>query len=416
MKDSQPPSDAPRGPGPTLLPVWRLALPAAPRPLLLRRDRPFDTEAPSVDVADVLRYVATARVTLRGPLALEIEGPGDPLASAESTLRILSLLREHHPDVRVGLVIDGPLLGEYAEELADFGLAWLVVRLDAASQRVAERFFAGGIHRGEVLERPEAAALYLDEVAKAFEIARREAIATAARITLLPTWNDEEIAALAAQAARGGAQRVDVVGPAEGDVPALRGVMPTAGELDEARDIATHAFAEERHRVGRDDDTPLLDQLAPSRFRNVDLDALDAVDVLRTLPDPDEDAPREGAILPRRRAQVVAVATRDGTLVDLPLQQAHVLHVYAVGATAIRLLGTRELPAAPGRRSDGVGHAPRFLEALMGCRALVATDFAPRALTLLRAVGIRPIATGGRVDEVLDRVARGTLGAHARGV
>ena len=52
----------------------------------------------------------------------------------------------------------------------------------------------------------------------------------------------------------------------------------------------------------------------------------------------------------------------------------------------------------------------------MGCRALVATDFATRALTLLRAVGIRPVVTGGRVDEVLDRVARGTLGVHTRGV
>ena len=416
MKPTQPPPAGPGSLAPTLLPVWRLALAAAPRPLLLRRDRPFDTEAPSVDVADVLRYVATARVTLKGPLALEIEGPGDPLASAESTLRILSLLREHHPDVRVGLVIDGPLLGEYAEELADFGLAWLVVRLDAATQRVAERFFAGGIHRGEVLERPEAAALYLEETAKAFEIARREGIAVAARITLLPTWNDGEIGALAAQAARGGAQRVDVVGPIDEGIPALRGVMPTDDELAEARDIAAQAFAEERHRVGRDEDTPLLDQLAPSRFRPVDLDALDAVDVLRTLPDPDEDEVREGAHLPRRRAQVVAVATRDGTLVDLPLQQAYVLHVYAVGATSIRLLGTRELPTAPGRRSDGVGHAPRFLEALMGCRALVATDFAPRALTLLRAVGIRPVVTGGRVDEVLDRVARGTLGVHTRGV
>lgn len=393
------------------LAVWRLALAAAPQPLLLRRDRPFDPAAPSVDVPDLLRYVATARATLKGPLAVEIEGPGDPLASAESVLRALSLLREHHPDVRVGLVLDGPLLAEYAEELAGFGVAWLVLRLDAASVRSAERLVAGAIHRGEVLDRADAAALYVDEVARAFERARREGIAVAARITLLPMWNDLEVPALARQAARGGAERVDVVAPpvaAEG--AAGHALMPSAAEVAAAQAEATAAFEDERRSLGLGDEAPaLLDWLAPANFRDVDLDTLDAVDILRTLPDPDEDGDDEGTILPRRRAQVIAVATRDGTLVDLPLGQARSLHIYAVGAAYVRLLGTRDLPAIPGRRSDGVGHAPRFLQALMGCRALVATAFPPRALTLLRAVGIRPVALGGRLDEVLDRVARGTV-------
>jgi hypothetical protein len=30
-------------------------------------------------------------------------------------------------------------------------------------------------------------------------------------------------------------------------------------------------------------------------------------------------------------------------------------------------------------------------------------------VTLLRAVGIRPVALGGVIDDVLDRVARGTV-------
>ena len=116
-----PPASGASAPGPSLG-IWRLNLPAAPRPLMLRRDRPFDAEAPVTDVPDVMRYVASARATLQGPLVLEIEGPGDPLASPESVLRILALVREHHPDVVTGLVIDGPLLAEYTEELEQFGV------------------------------------------------------------------------------------------------------------------------------------------------------------------------------------------------------------------------------------------------------------------------------------------------------
>ncbi len=406
MKDTKHPPAA----GPSAhLPVWRLALPAAPRPLLLRRDRPFVPETPSIDVADVLRLVSTARHVLAGPLALHIEGPGDPLASPESSLRILSLLERHHPDVRTGLVIDGPLLGEYADEFAALGLSRLTIRLDAASPRSAERFVSGALHRGDVLDRPAAAALWLDELGRAFEIARRAGLATTACTTLVPTWNDDEIETLARHAARGGALRIDVVAPALDGIPALRGLHPTARELDAARRAARRAFNDELGAIGADASETTYEHLAPTRFRDVDRDALDEVDVLSTLPDPDGAREREGTHLPRRRPQVVAVATRDGTLVDLPLGDARRLHLYAVGEASLRLLGTRDLPPAPGRRTDGVGHAPRFLQAINGCRALVATAFSSRALTLLRAVGIRPIATGGRIDEVLDRVARGTV-------
>ena len=50
-----------------------------------------------------------------------------------------------------------------------------------------------------------------------------------------------------------------------------------------------------------------------------------------------------------------------------------------------------------------------FLAAVAGCHAVVATRFTKKAATLLDAVGIRPITAGGHVDEMLDRVARGTL-------
>ena len=105
----------------------------------------------------------------------------------------------------------------------------------------------------------------------------------------------------------------------------------------------------------------------------------------------------------------MGIATSDGAFVDRSLLDATYLQVYAVSSTEIRWLGTRPLPTGILRRRDGVGVASEFLEAVAGCRAVVATRFTKKAATLLDAVGIRPHVAGGHVDEVLDRVSRGTL-------
>ncbi len=397
------------GPTPsgTQLGIWRLRVAAAPRPLVLRRDRPFDDAAPVVDVPDVMRYVATARASLRGPLVLEIDGPGDPLASPESVLRILALVREHHPDVLTGLVIHGPLLAEYTEELETFGLGYLVLRVDAASQRTAERLVGGAIYRAERLERSVAARLVLDETHRALGIARRHTFPVAIRTTLVPTVNAGEIERIAEGAAKGGAERMDIVPHVEmADAPLLRGGTPTEAELERARREADEVFARAARKRLRG--PRVTDWISPERCRAVDVDALEAVDVLRTLPDPDVfEQPAQ--MLPRRRAQFVAVASRDGTLVDETLAAAPLLRIYAITQKQIRCLGTRHLEESILRRRDGVGDARTFLRAVVGCRAIVSTGFSQRAVTLLRAVGIRPVAIGGRVDEVLDRVARGTI-------
>lgn len=412
MRRRTPPDDEPRattgGGGPALA-VRYLTLPAAPRPLLLRRDRPFDVTARPCDVADVLRYVAAARRTLRGPLVVEIAGPGDPLASAETVLRALALLHEHHPDVVTGLLIDGPLLDEYAEELTDFGLAYVRVRLDTLRPRVARRLVAGAVFRADVLDRPEAAALMLEQAPRALTVARRAGLAASARVTLFPTLNLAEMGALGRAAARAGAEEIEVVAhePLPG-APLARAGTPTAGELAEARAEAQRAFEEER--LEPLPQASVLGWLAGGRARPVALDDLDADDLRHLLPDPDQDLP-QARLLPPRQAQLVAVASEDGTLVDLPLTHASSLRVYAVTRGAIRPVGVRTLTHDPRRRLDGVGHAQDFLAALVGCRAVVATRIPGRAATLLRAVGIRPVQAGGPVGEVLDRVARGTLRA-----
>ncbi len=388
-----------------------MTLAAAGTPLVLRRDRVLTPAMPALDPADVLRYVGAARRTMRGPLVAQIDGPGDPLASAASVLRSLALVRDHDPDVMTGLVIDGPLLAEYVDELVELGLHHVVLRMDAASVKAAWRVYGRIIYRGETIVGPDAARLVLEESRRAVRLLVAARVPVAIRYTAIPTVNLHDLPTIAAFAAAEGVERVDVVPHRPVPrAPLARCGTPTAGELASCREAVAEAY-----RMAEVDGLPhapgALAWLSDGRLLDVPLARLEHVDPLSLLPGLDPEGPTEAPILPARRSRIVAVATADGTFVDRSLVDAPHLQIYAVGETRTRWLGTRALATGILRRRDGVGVPNEFLAAVAGCHAVVATRFSKKAATLLHAVGIRPITAGGHLDEVLDRVARGTLRA-----
>ena len=397
--------------------VLRVVLPAAPLPLVLRRDRPVPDPLDAIDPADVLRYVGAARRTRRGPLVAQFEGPGDPLASPGHLLRALALLRDHDPDVMPSIVIDGPLLAEYLDELLDLCIHHVVLRMDAFSVRTAWRVYGRIQYRGELIVGPDAGRLVLEEGRRAVRLLAAHRIPTAIRFTAIPTVNLRDLPAIAAFAAGEGVERIDIVP----HVPVARAPLakvgaPSAGELEMCREIVAGAYA--AALLGGDGaDLPrapgALAWFADGRLDDIPLGELDRVDVMSLLPDPLRDSAPEGEILPPRKSVVVGVATTDGAFVDRSLVDASHLQVYAVTPEGIRWLGTRALPSGILRRRDGVGVPSEFLEAVAGCRAIVATRFTRKAAILLDAVGVRPHMAGGHVDEILDRVARGTLSTRS---
>jgi nitrogen fixation protein NifB len=392
--------------------VSRIVLPACAAPLVLRRDAPPPQPELVLDAADALRYAGAARRVLRGPLVALFEGPGDPLASAGTVLRALALLREHDPDVMTGLVVDGPLVAEYVDELVDLGVRHVVVRMDAATVRTSRRVAGRVVYRGDVVSGADAGRLVLEEGRRAVRRLVESGIPVALRFTAIPTVNLGDLPSVASFAARTGVGRVDVVPhvPKTG-APLARAGRPTHGELADAATVVERAYVDARED-GFDPPASTLEWLLGPRVRDVPLSRLDHVDPMALLPDPDVDLGEPADILPPRRARLVAVATTDGRFVDRSFADAAHLRLYAVGRERNRFLGTRPLPTEPARKRDGVGSSRGLLVAIAGCHAVVSTRFSARATTLLAAVGVEPVTAGGHLDEVLDRVSRGTLRAQ----
>ena len=122
---------------------------------------------------------------------------------------------------------------------------------------------AGAVHRGEALERAEAAVLLVEQAPRALGVARRFGLPCSARVTLFPTLNAAEIADLARLAARAGAEELEVLCECE----QLDCVVTIALSLDDYRAargeesifiVAPGHQSPERARIVRETETYLL--------------------------------------------------------------------------------------------------------------------------------------------------------------
>jgi predicted Fe-Mo cluster-binding NifX family protein len=275
--------------------------------------------------------------------------------------------------------------------------------------------YGRALYRGEMVVGPDAGRLVLEEGRRAVRLLVANRLPVAVRFTAIPTVNVSDLPAVAAFAAAEGVERVDVVPHRPVPrAPLAAAGTPTQDEMAYYGEVVANAYREYSPTGDDPRDGPLA-WLSDGRLRDVPLASLEDVDPLAALRAAEAEAETPGKVLPPRRAQMVAVATSDGHFVDRSLVDAAHLQVYAVTSERTRWLGTRSLPTGILRHRDGVGIAHEFLRAVSGCQAVVATRFTKRAAVLLDAVGIRAIAAGGHVEDVLDRVSRGTIREPAHG-
>lgn len=70
-----------------------------------------------------------------------IAGPGDPLANPERTLKTLSLIRQHLPDLILCLSTNGLYLSEHLEQLVEIGVSHLTVTVNAIDPKIGVKIY-----------------------------------------------------------------------------------------------------------------------------------------------------------------------------------------------------------------------------------------------------------------------------------
>lgn len=370
------------------LAIPSLRLPVAPLAFCRMRHAPESKAGPALSAADVLAEVDRRQ----GVTQVELNGPGDPLASMPTTLATVALLRQHYPDLIIGLATIGLGAAAHAAELAAAGVSKVTLLIETLDAATAEQLYAWIRPGKKTLPLGEVVPFVLEEQARAVPALADAGLSVTVRTTVCPGLNAHQIVTIAETMAELGATAMELVplmaDPQQDKTPG----MPTRVHMEQIANLTS--------------------RFLPTRFQQVETDACGcdcgprcgtgascgcgAKPVAQApLPKPSSERPR------------VAVASATGMEVDLHLGQAKTLLVY--GPREDGLVCLQEIRQAP-EPGSGESRWEQLADTLHDCFALLAASAGQRPREVLAGRGIRVLLTEENIEGTVDVLYGGGKG------
>ena len=316
-----------------------------------------------------------------------IAGPGDPLANAGATLETLRLVRAHHPDLLLCLATNGLALAAQVPELERLKLSHLTLTINTLEPATGARIYAW-VRDGERVLRGEAGAtLLLQRQLSALEALRGSGIVIKVNAIVIPGINDEQIPAIAAEVKRLGAHLFNCM-------PLIPAACTPFACLP-APDPAMVA----RARTAASAHLPLMEHCSRCRADACGLlnegtteASLSALRAAAGLTAPPTVAARSN----------IAVATREGLLINGHLGEAASFAVFASDSSGIRLVENRPAPPAGG----GVDRWRDLAADLADCKVVLVAGVGPGPRRALESSGLRVVEAEGLIEDALEPLFR----------
>lgn len=351
-----------------------------------------------------------------------IAGPGDPMANAAATLETLRLIRQRHPDMLFCLSSNGLGMPPHLDALAANGVTHATLTINAVDPDISARLYTW-VRDGKVVWRGRPAAeLMLERQLTALTGLVRRGIVVKVNTILVPGINDGHVEQVAEKVAALGATLMNIIPlhPTH-DTPLAQVAEPSPEAVGEARRLAGAHIRQMTHcRRCRADAVGLLHH---DRSREL-------APLLRECAQKDDGA---GA------RPFVAVATREGMLVNQHLGEATRLQIWGLGPARSGKGGTTTGGATASGRDDAKGTGggdvpgstagmpvPVLLEEratprpgcgperwhaladmLKDCRAVLTAACGESPRAILREHGITVTECAGIVEDVVGAVLAG---------
>ncbi|MBG0774845.1 MAG: nitrogenase cofactor biosynthesis protein NifB [Desulfovibrionaceae bacterium] len=322
---------------------------------------------------------AEPRITVAG-----IAGPGDPMANAAETLRTMRLIREKHPELLFCLSSNGLALPEHVDEIAAVGVSHVTVTMNFVDPAIGEKIYSF-VRDGKVVYRGrQAAELLLSRQREAIRLLKEKGILVKVNTIVIPGINEEHVLEVAREARRLGA-----------DIQNLIPIKPTEGtpfgDLDEP---APGRIKELRAAAGVD-----IDQMTHCKRCRADAVGLLSNDLSGGALGGCLRACAAKKVEPARRPYV-AVASREGLLVNQHLGEAQTLQIWEQAGDSFRLVEERETP----NRGSGPKRWLELAKTLDDCRAVLSAAVGETPTQILREHGTEPYAVSGLIEAALAAV------------
>lgn len=349
-----------------------LRLPVAPVAFFRMRYAPEGKKGQALNASEVLAEIGQHK----GITHVEIDGPGDPLASVAATVATVSLIRQEYPDLSLGLTTLGLGAAEQAGALAEAGLQSVTLLVDTQDAETAEKLYAWIRPGKKTIPLKTIVPQLLEDQAKAIKAFAEAGVRVTIRTTVYPGLNAHQLVGLAENAAELGARAMKLVpfvaGPDQENAP------------------------EQPTRVHMEQIAKLTNQYLPTTSQLVAVEACGCatecgcgakVTLEVGLPQPTKDKPR------------VAVASESGMDVDLHLGQTKTFLIYGPREDGLHcLLETRQAPSA----GSGEARWDKLAETLHDCFALLAASAGQRPREVLGGHGMRVLLTEENIEGTVD--------------
>lgn len=319
------------------------------------------------------------RITVCG-----IAGPGDPLANPE-TIEAIRLLHAKYPQLLFCLSTNGLALPAYAKTLAELGVSHVTVTVNAVDPKIGARIYSWA-RDGKVIHRGEAAAeLLLARQIEGIGILKEHDIIVKSNTIVIPGVNDHHVVEVSKTLSYLGVdiQNIMPIFPVA-DTPFAEVPAPTHELIHGLREQAKHLIPQMTHcKRCRADAVGLLGNDRSGELAGI------LGDCAKTLP---------GTDLAKR--PYVAVATREGMLVNMHLGEAHKFQIWKQDGDAFVFVEERWAPEA----GTGTKRWVDMAKLLIDCRAVLIAACGETPRKILADAGVLAYECSGLVETALAEV------------
>jgi len=329
-------------------------------------------------------YVDRLRKELPNLSVVGIAGPGDAFAEPEKTIRTMRLISEKHPDLLFCVSTNGFNAYSSLEQLAQANVSHLTVTMNAATPEVGAKVYAWARDGKMLFRGKDAAEELLIRQLRVVERATELGIIVKVNSIVIPGVNDHEVPLIAKMVAEKGAFIFNAIP-----------LKPVANTVFETFEEPTHEqVAKVREEAGkyikqmthcgrcRADAAGLLGERLNEEF----IAMLKEVSLM-----PDN---------PLEHRPYVAVATREGMLINQHLGEAEEFVICEVKDGAVACVENRKAPTA----GKGDMRWIELAESLKDCRAVLVSGVGANPRKIMEDRGIRIHELEGLVEDGVKAV------------
>jgi nitrogen fixation protein NifB len=326
---------------------------------------------------------AEPRITVAG-----IAGPGDPFANPAEVLETMRLLEKDHPELIFCLSSNGMNILPYLDDLKDLGVSHVTITISAVDPEIGAKIYSW-VKDGNVVYRGiKGAELLLERQLAAIKGLKERGITVKVNSIVIPGINDEHVVEVA-----------KVVSELGADIQNLIPLKPT-------EDTPFHSFEEPDHKMInrlRKEASEYIEQMTHCRRCRADAVGLLSNDKSGCLSGTLQACSKLTPLNLEAGRPFVAVASREGMLINQHLGEAKSFYIWGQSADGYRLIEERPAPTS----GCGPKRWDELAAVLKDCRAVLCAAVGETPRLALEESGIACHAISGFIETALEAVYTG---------